>query len=154
NDSCENMIRLGSMLEDIEAAFCVGYRFESYGDSESEGGYFFDDDAPLFRPSSKTVDYSWDYIDVSASNSMKFGTGISLAYAHKNNFSWRLFCDYDYSRKTFTATYNPFVLMQGLSPDMVSFMDILGWDMTRPAVSSTKKSLNQWVLGCALCVSF
>ena len=114
----------------------------------------FDDDAPLFRPSSKTVDYSWDYIDVSASNSMKFGTGISLAYAHKNNFSWRLFCDYDYSRKTFTATYNPFGLMQGLSPDMVSFMDILGWDMTRPAVSSAKKSLHQWVLGCALCVSF
>ena len=46
NDSCENMIRLGSMLEDIEAAFCVGYRFEVHGDRRTEDGYFFDDDAP------------------------------------------------------------------------------------------------------------
>ena len=30
NDSCENMIRLGSMLEDIEARYCVGYAFSSY----------------------------------------------------------------------------------------------------------------------------
>ena len=29
NDSCENMIRLGSMLEDIEAKYCVGYEFSS-----------------------------------------------------------------------------------------------------------------------------
>ena len=66
-----------------------------------------DSSAPEFILSDKVVDYSWDYIDVSATNSFKFGTGISLTYAHKNNFSWRLFCDYDYSRKTFTASYNP-----------------------------------------------
>ena len=35
NDSCEAMIRLGSMLEDIEAAYCVGYKFESYGVGET-----------------------------------------------------------------------------------------------------------------------
>ena len=29
NDSCENMIRLGSMLEDIEARYCVGYEFST-----------------------------------------------------------------------------------------------------------------------------
>ncbi len=114
----------------------------------------FDDDAPIFKPAGEVVDYKWDYIDVKASNSMKFGTGVSLTYAHKNNFSWRVFCDYDYSRKTFTATYHPLGLMEGLSPDMVSFMEILDWDMTKPAVSSVKKSLHQWVLGGALCVSF
>ena len=113
-----------------------------------------DDNASSFIPSDEVTDYSWDYIDVSASNSMKFGTGVSLTYAHKNNFSWRVFCDYDYSRKTFTATYHPFGLVEGLSPDMVSFMEFLDWDMTRPAVSSVKKSLHQWVLGAALCVSF
>ena len=112
------------------------------------------DDAPLFTPSSEVTDYSWDYIDVSATNSMKFGTGVSLTYAHKNNFSWRVFCDYDYSRKTFKATYHPFGLMQGLSPDMVELMGMMGWDMTRPSVSSVRKSLHQWVFGGALCVSF
>ena len=114
----------------------------------------FDDDAPMFILSGEMVDYKWDYIDVSASNSFKFGTGISLTYAHKNNFSWRVFCDYDYSRKTFTAIYHPLGLMEGLAPELVAFMDVFGWDMTKPAVSSTKKSLHQWVLGGALCVSF
>ncbi|MBQ3325262.1 MAG: phosphatase PAP2 family protein [Muribaculaceae bacterium] len=113
-----------------------------------------DSSVPEFILSDKVVDYSWDYIDVSATNSFKFGTGLSLTYAHKNSFSWRVFCDYDYSRKTFTATYHPLGLMEGLSPDMVSFMALLDWDMTKPAVSSVKKSLHQWVLGGALCVSF
>lgn len=113
-----------------------------------------DDSAPMFTLTDKVVDYTWDYIDVSASNSFKFGTGISLTYAHKNSFSWRVFCDYDYSRKTFTATYNPLGLMEGLSPDAVSLMEIFGWNMTKPVVSSAKKSLHQWVLGGALCVSF
>ena len=114
-----------------------------------------DSSAPEFILSDKVVDYSWDYIDVSATNSFKFGTGISLTYAHKNNFSWRLFCDYDYSRKTFKASYNPLGLMQGLSPDTVDAIKLFcDWDMTKPALSSVKKSLHQWVLGGALCVSF
>lgn len=113
-----------------------------------------DSSVPEFILSDKVVDYSWDYIDVSATNSFKFGTGVSLTYAHKNSFSWRVFCDYDYSRKTFTATYHPLGLMEGLSPDMVSFMALLDWDMTKPAHSSVKKNLHQWVLGGALCVSF
>ena len=113
-----------------------------------------DDNQPMFLPSENIIDYKWDYMDVSASNSFKFGTGVSLTYAHKNHFSWRVFCDYDYSRKTFTATYHPLGLMEGLSPDLVAFMDVFGWDMSKPAVSSTKKSLHQWVLGGALCVSF
>lgn len=114
-----------------------------------------DSSVPEFILSDKVVDYSWDYIDVSATNSFKFGTGISLTYAHKNSFSWRVFCDYDYSRKTFTASYNPLGLMQGLSPDTVDAIKIFcDWDMTKPAESSVKKNLHQWVLGGALCVSF
>lgn len=113
-----------------------------------------DDNAAAFITTDNIVDYKWDYIDVSASSSFKFGTGISLTYAHKNSFSWRVFCDYDYSRKTFTATYNPLGLMQGLSPDTVDLMKIFDWDMTKPAESSVRKNLHQWVLGGALCVSF
>lgn len=114
-----------------------------------------DSSVPEFILSDKVVDYSWDYIDVSATNSFKFGTGLSLTYAHKNSFSWRVFCDYDYSRKTFTASYNPLGLMQGLSPDTVDAIKLFcDWDMTKPAHSSVKKNLHQWVLGGALCVSF
>ena len=112
------------------------------------------DDAPMFIKTDKKIDYDWDFINVSASNSMKFGTGISLTYAYKNSFSWRVFCDYDYSAKTYTAEYNPFGLFNGLSPDMVEFLKIFGWDLTQPVTSSAQKHLHQWVLGGALCLSF
>ncbi len=128
----------------------------SYSGNQLEFNFssIVDDSQPMFLPSENVIDYTWDYINVSASNSFKLGSGISLTYAHKNHFSWRVFCDYDYSRKTFTATYHPLGLIEGLSPDMIEFMNIFGWEMTKPASSSVKKNLHQWVLGGALCVSF
>ncbi len=107
-----------------------------------------------FKVTGGVTDYTWDYINVSASNSMKFGTGISLTYAYKNNFSWRVFCDYDYSRKTFTATYHPLALFNGLAPEVVDTMLSNGYDMNKPFKSSATKNLHQWVLGAALCISF
>ena len=49
----------------------------------------------------------WDYFTVSANNTMKYGTGISLTYAYKDKYAWKLFFDYDFSRKTYTMNYNP-----------------------------------------------
>ena len=97
----------------------------------------------------------WDYINVHASNSMKFGTGLSLTYAYKNSFSWRVFCDYDYSHKTYTATYAPFIYLENFSPDLRNaFITEYNWDPVQYFKSSASKHLNQWVLGGALCVSF
>lgn len=109
----------------------------------------------FFIPSGKKVSTSWPYINVSASNSMKFGTGISLTYAHKNAFSWRVFCDYDYCRKTFTASYSPMYFFQTMSPEF--YDDIVSetnFDPSKPVYSALRKSLHQWVFGAALCVSF
>ena len=46
HDSCEAMIRLGSMLEDIEAAQGVGYKFEKFDDSGTADSFFIDYDTP------------------------------------------------------------------------------------------------------------
>ena len=54
----------------------------------------------------------WEYLTVGAKSSTSFGTGISLTYRYKSNFSWRFYCDYDYTRKDFTATYDPFHYVQ------------------------------------------
>ena len=107
-----------------------------------------------FIPTDEKVTCEWDYINVHASNSLKFGTGLSLTYAHKNSFSWRLFCDYDYSHKTFTASYTPLGFMEDFSPLMHLTAVFAGWDMSEPMTTSAKKHLHQWVLGGALCVSF
>ena len=54
----------------------------------------------------------WEYLTVGAKSSTSFGTGLSLTYRYKSNFSWRIYCDYDYTRKDFTATYDPFHFVQ------------------------------------------
>lgn len=46
NESCESMIRLGSMLEDVEAAHGVGYKFEKFDDSGTADSFFIDHDTP------------------------------------------------------------------------------------------------------------
>lgn len=109
-----------------------------------------------FSKNEEYVAYSeWDYINVHASNSMKFGTGLSLTYAYKNSFSWRVFCDYDYCHKTYTATYAPFVYLEKFSPQLrEAFIKYSDWDPVQYFKSSASKHLNQWVLGGALCISF
>ena len=58
----------------------------------------------------------WEYLTVGAKSTTSFGTGLSLTYRYKSNFSWRIFCDYDYTRKDFTAKYDPYhFAQQGLT---------------------------------------
>ena len=116
-------------------------------DYDGEGNFVIIDEHTAYS--------DWDYINVHASNSMKFGTGLSLTYAYKNSFSWRVFCDYDYSHKTYTATYAPFIYIGDFCPKLRDeFIAIFNWDPVQYFKSSASKHLNQWVLGGALCISF
>jgi len=64
----------------------------------------------------------WEYLTVGAESSTSFGTGISLTYRYKSNFSWRFFCDYDYTRKNFTAKYDPFHFVQNSMTSGAGFL--------------------------------
>ena len=70
---------------------------------DEDGSLFFAPDAP---ESIGTYEVEWDYLKLGASSSTSWGTGISLTYRYKSNFSWRLYCDYDYSEKKYTLTYD------------------------------------------------
>jgi len=48
---------------------------------------------------------SWNALTVDANNTFSWGTGLSLTFAYKSNFSWRVFADYDFTRKTYEMTY-------------------------------------------------
>lgn len=134
-----------SVMDDIDVnATIEGYKLDFN---------FFDTDN-MFIPTDEFVSGKWDLIDVHASNSMKFGSGLSLTYAHKNSFSWRIFCDYDYAHKTFTASYTPMGFIETISPGMYSLLKAFDFDLSKPLTSSARKHLHQWVLGGALCVSF
>ena len=105
----------------------------------------------------------WEYLTIGAKSSTSFGTGISLTYRYKSNFSWRIFCDYDYTRKDFTATYDPFHFVQkgmtsGASYLMDSaimtstseYADGIGLDVRE---YKTRKHMNYWTLGLSFLVN-
>ena len=98
------------------------------------------------QPTGSDFDLEWDYFTVDANNSMKFGTGISLTYAYKQNFSWKIFFDYDFTRKTYTMTYDPKGFYQDLFPELQA-----KWE---PTTKSIKKNMNSFVLGGSFAVNF
>ena len=96
-----------------------------------------------------TYSSDWDYFTVGGNNTMKFGTGISLTYAYKENYAWRVFLDYDYSRKTYTMDYNPGEYL----------LNALGWDTEYPEMTfkesqSIKKDRHTFILGGSFTISF
>ena len=92
----------------------------------------------------------WDYFTVSGNNTMKYGTGISLTYAYKENFAWKLFFDYDFTRKTYTMEYNPAGYLASAFPDMKEVFE----DDIFKASKSVKKNRHTFILGGSFTVSF
>ena len=100
----------------------------------------------------------WEYLTIGAKSSTSFGTGISLTYRYKSNFSWRIYCDYDYTRKDFTATYDPFHFMQkGLTSGASFLMDTAGEYADgmglEPREYKASKTMNYWTLGLSFLVN-
>ena len=106
----------------------------------------------------------WEYLTVGAKSSTSFGTGLSFTYRYRSNFSWRLFCDYDYTRKDFTAKYDPFHFVQNSMTYGASFLtdaaletatgdyaDGLGLEVREYRV---RKTMNYWTLGLSFLVNF
>ena len=95
----------------------------------------------------------WDFLTVGADNSTKFGTGISLTYSYKNNFCWKVFCDYDYTKKTYTMTFDPYEFYREGIPDLMSSASMLGIEF-EPIVRKVNKNMNRFVLGASFSVAF
>ena len=71
---------------------------------------------PTNTPENDKYTDEWDYLTLGAKSSTSYGTGLSLTYRHKGNFAFRLFIDYDYSKKTFNLMYDPYhYLKSGLT---------------------------------------
>ena len=105
----------------------------------------------------------WEYLTVGANSSTSFGTGLSLTYRYKSNFSWRLYCDYDYTHKDFTAKYDPFHFMQkSMTPGASFLMDASLMDSTddfdglgvEAREYKTSKRMNYVTLGLSFLVNF
>lgn len=113
------------------------------------------DDLVLLRYFDKGESYEneWDYLTVSGSNSTKYGTGISLSYSYHGNFSWKIFCDYDYTRKSFTMTYDPTHFMKDACTELYSLLNFVFEDAYE-TVYTIKKNMHQFVIGASLSIQF
>ena len=106
----------------------------------------------------------WEYLTVGAKSSTSFGTGLSLTYRYKSNFSWRVFCDYDYTRKDFTATYDPFHFVERSMTSGASYLiDLAQMAWTGEYADGlgvvareykSRKYMNYWTLGLSFLVNF
>ena len=75
-------------------------------------------DDPTNTPNNDEYDLHWDMLTIGAKSSTSYGTGLSLTYRYKSNFSWRLYFDYDYSKKDFTMKYDPYHYLKSSLSDV------------------------------------
>ena len=91
-------------------------------------------------------DAQWPMLTLAGNSSSTLGTGLSLTYRYKSNFSWKLFVDYDYSRKTYTLTYDPLHYLEYVSGDMTAIYNLMGGE-TDPEVYRIKKNMHYFTIG-------
>ena len=104
----------------------------------------------------------WDYLTLGAKNATSLGTGISLTYRYKSNFSWKVFLDYDMSKKKYTMTYNPLAYMRaGLTPTAYEVMPLIYYDgnqsyapLLDSVVFEKTKRMNYFTLGASFAINF
>ena len=128
-----------SIIQDLD----INARFEGYKLEKTAEGFALNNE--------KYDTGVYDYLTVSGDNTMKYGTGLSLTYAYKSNFSWKLFFDYDFTRKHYTMEYDYAGFLRSAWPTITADT---GLDVSQPSRSEIKKNLNNFVLGGAFCVSF
>ena len=101
----------------------------------------------------KPYDMEWDYLTLGGNNSTTYGTGLSLTYRYKSNFTWKVFVDYDYSKKTFTLTYDPLKYLNIITPDLGTVFDTLGAPLD-PMVYEREKKMHYITVGGSFAISF
>ena len=126
-----------SIIQDLD----INARFEGYKLEKTAEGFALNNE--------KYDTGAYDYLTVSGDNTMKYGTGLSLTYAYKSNFSWKLFFDYDFTRKHYTMEYDYAGFLRSAWPTITADT---GLDVSQPSRSEIKKNLNNFVLGGAFCV--
>ena len=126
-------------------------------DAKIAGQHYYKENDSWDNPTGDAFEHSWDYFTITGSNSNKFGTGISLTYAYKQNFSWKVFLDYDYTRKTYTMDYNVGGLYEALYPEdykNLSDAERKEFKEGTSASQSIKKNMHSFVLGASFAINF
>ena len=99
----------------------------------------------------------WDYLTIGSESATSWGTGLSLTYRYKSNFSWKLFVDYDYSEKKFNMKYDPYhYLKSSLTENAYGIVELLSEEspLMEPVFFKKEKVMNYVTLGLSFSVNF
>lgn len=105
----------------------------------------------------QTYTDDWNYLTIGAESATSWGTGLSLTYRYKSNFSWKLFVDYDYSKKKFNMMYDPYhYLTKGLTENAYSIVELLSDEspLMDPIHFKKEKVMNYFTVGLSFAVNF
>ena len=124
-----------------------------------ENGNIVAEKSYLDYPASTGQTYTddWDYLTIGSESATSWGTGLSLTYRYKSNFSWKLFVDYDYSEKKFNMKYDPYhYLKKGLTENAYSLVELLSEEspLLEPINYKKKKVTNYVTVGLSFAVNF
>ncbi|MBQ8158723.1 MAG: phosphatase PAP2 family protein [Prevotella sp.] len=134
----------------INDGFQPGNGLDTGGADVENGAELFIYD---FASAGHGYDVEWDYLTLGGNNTTNFGTGLSLTYKYKSNFSWKVFVDYDYSQKEFTLTADPYRYLKHAAPNFVSLIETLGSNLD-PIEFKLKKNLNHFTIGGSFAITF
>ena len=123
-----------------------------------ENGNLVEGNAGFPKNTNNNEKYSskWDYLTVGSESSTIWGTGISLTYRYKSNFAWRLFLDYDYSKKNFTMKYDPYHYLQdGLTGQAYEMVQLLSdySSFLDPIEFRKSKKMNYYTIGMSFMIN-
>ena len=124
-----------------------------------ENGELDIDKSYLNFPTSTGQTYTddWDYLTIGAESATTWSTGLSLTYRYKSNFSWKIYADYDYSKKKFNMKYDPYhYLKNGLTENAYGIVELLSEEspLMSPVFFKKEKVMNYVTLGMSFLVNF
>lgn len=106
-----------------------------------------------FRSTGQDYDITWDLLTLGGKRSTTYGTGLSLTYYHKSNFSMRIFADYDYTNKRYEFKYDPYRYLKKAAPTMEKLFMNMGTNMN-PYEFERKHEMHFFTLGGSFVVNF
>ena len=101
----------------------------------------------------ETYEAEWDYLTLGGNNTTTYGTGLSLTYKYKSNFAWKVFVDYDYSKKDYTLTYDPMRYLKVSMPNAVPFIEAYGGSVAPTKYVKTREN-HFFTIGGSFAVTF
>lgn len=108
-----------------------------------------------FQGHVEQTDYDtvWDFLTLGCNNQFTYGTGLSCTYHYKSNFLWRLFLDYDFTRRLFTLRYDPYYFLRSTVPDMKPLYENMDIRLS-PYKFQRYYNMHLPIIGASLAVNF